>query len=327
MTETIRGSSGFIRGRKRLISPLGQHEELLEVPLDAPRLAVLVLGLGEFLVERRRLLAVDAHLVHHRERDAPGHRAVLEDVVHLRQLLEELIAREGEHVESAVAVGLLELLELLVLGRESASRGDVDDQQHLAVVVGQSGLPAIGRREGDVADVDRGGLGHTHRLSPNQSRGPRVWDNGEVTPTLAPARTSAHRADRARCAGRARADGRDHQHRLPAPVPRVRRRSVRQRDDHLPRAGRAQRHDDAAHHAPRVRDAALDPALRRRPRHGRGRGADSGRRGSRRPHRSQLRLPRAQGHPQGRRGGAARGSSSCSATSSPAPRARPATFR
>ena len=57
------------------------------------------------------------------------------------------------------------------------------------------------------------------------------------------------------------------------------------------------------------KDALLRPALRRRPGHRRPRGGDAGRRGRRRhppgAHRPQLRLPGAQGDPQGRRLGAA----------------------
>ena len=48
-------------------------------------------------------------------------------------------------------------------------------------------------------------------------------------------------------------------------------------------------------------DPACGPALRRRPGHRGGRRPDAGRRGPGRPHRPELRLPRAQGHPQGRR--------------------------
>ena len=123
----------------------------------------------------------------------------------------------------------------------------------------------------------------------------------DVTTALAPAAHPAHRAHRARRARRARADGGHHEHRLPAALPRIRRRAVRQRDDHLPRARRAQRHDDAPDHPPRVRDAAVDPAVRRRPRDRRGRGAGPRRGGPRRSHRPELRMPRPEGHPQGRR--------------------------
>ena len=117
--------------------------------------------------------------------------------------------------------------------------------------------------------------------------------------------TAEHRADQARGAGRARADGGHHEHGVPPAVPRVRRRALRQRDDHEPRARRAHAREHAPHPPPRVRDAAQHPALRGRPEDGRRGGHDARRRGSRRPHRPQLRLPGAEGHPQGRGSGAA----------------------
>ena len=88
-------------------------------------------------------------------------------------------------------------------------------------------------------------------------------------------------------------------------MPGCRARPVRVGDDHDPGAGRAQPEDDAADPVRGGRDAALDPALRRRPGRRRRGGADDRRRGSRRPHRPELRLPGAEGDPQGRRLGAA----------------------
>jgi hypothetical protein len=83
------------------------------------------------------VLAVHLDLVEHREGHAPRGRAVLLDVVGRRELLQELVAREAEHAEAAVAVLLLQLLERRVLGREAAAGGDVHDEQHLARVLRQ----------------------------------------------------------------------------------------------------------------------------------------------------------------------------------------------
>ena len=82
-------------------------------------------------------------------------------------------------------------------------------------------------------------------------------------------------------------------------------RAVRQRDDHHSRAGRAEPEDPEADPVRAGRDAAQHPALRRRPGRRRRRGADDRRGGPRRPRRPELRLPGAQGDPQGRRRGAA----------------------
>ena len=44
----------------------------------------------------------------------------------------EVVAGESQHIETAVAVGLLQFLQALVLGSETATTGHIDDQQHLA---------------------------------------------------------------------------------------------------------------------------------------------------------------------------------------------------
>ena len=127
------------------------------------------------------------------------------------------------------------------------------------------------------------------------------------------AAAAAHRAPRRRVARRARADGRHHQPGLPPALPRVRHgrsrggwrvrgdEPVRVRDGDHPGTRGAHPGDDAAHLARPRRAPALGAALLRRPGHGRVGGPHPRRRGPRRPHRPQLRLPGAQGHPQGRR--------------------------
>src|SRR5471032_3589580 len=49
-------------------------------------------------------------------------------------LLAELVARETQHRKSAIRVTFVQLLQTLVLGRESALAGGVHDQQHLAQI-------------------------------------------------------------------------------------------------------------------------------------------------------------------------------------------------
>ncbi|CAA9218910.1 MAG: tRNA-dihydrouridine synthase DusB, partial [uncultured Acidimicrobiales bacterium] len=110
-----------------------------------------------------------------------------------------------------------------------------------------------------------------------------------------------HRAPRRRPARRAGTDGRRHERRLPAPVPRLRRRAVRERDGHGQRAAA----DERADHADGVLRPRGDPqeraALHRRPEgHRRGRPPPGGG-GRRRPRRPQLRVPGGEGHEEGRR--------------------------
>ena len=124
------------------------------------------------------------------------------------------------------------------------------------------------------------------------------------------------RTARRRPAGRARADGRA----SPTPPSAACAASygagpLRERDGHGPGPRRGQRHAPRAW-SPSADDETcrsvqlygVDPDVM-----GRGR-APAGRRGRRRPRRPQLRLPGGQGHPQGRRRGAAACTGCCSAS-------------
>jgi hypothetical protein len=95
-------------------------------------------------------LAVDLDLLAEREGDAVGGGAELGDLVGAAGLLaHELVAREPDHGEALVGVLLVDLLQLLVLGGETALGGDVDEQR---------GLP-LERREVEVRPVERGDRG------------------------------------------------------------------------------------------------------------------------------------------------------------------------
>ena len=121
-------------------------------------------------------------------------------------------------------------------------------------------------------------------------------------PTGAGASVAQAGVDGRRPAGGAGPDGRGHQRGLPPPVPDLRRRPLRERDDHGPGPGRGQRQDPGHGRLRRRRAGPKRPAVRRRPRgDGRG-GRPAGRRDRRRPHRPQLRVPGRQGDPPGRRG-------------------------
>src|ERR1039457_515255 len=144
-----------------------RHEELLEVPRDVAGVALGVLGLGQLLVERVPGLAVHVDLLEEREGHAVIGRAELDDLLGTPGLLAgELVAREAEHAEALVPVGLLELFEAFVLRGQAALGGHVDQQQRLALVRREGGRRAV---EGRNRDVIEG-----HRLQANGS--PRAAD-------------------------------------------------------------------------------------------------------------------------------------------------------
>src|SRR5690606_16600585 len=102
-------------------------EELGEVPLDpVPEQAALLLAQPR--EQRVRVAAVDVDLGEHREGHAVARLAERRDLLlGARLLTPELVAREPEHDEAAVPVGLPERLEPCVLRSEAALAGGVDD--------------------------------------------------------------------------------------------------------------------------------------------------------------------------------------------------------
>ena len=70
---------------------------------------------------------------------------VIEQYSRMSSIFDQAPGRNWLHGKASTskprsAVRPLQLLELLVLRREPAPRGDVDDEQHLSVVVGQRRL-------------------------------------------------------------------------------------------------------------------------------------------------------------------------------------------
>ena len=142
---------------------VASDEELLEVPLDhleAHKSGLLFL---EPLVDGAGLVAVDIDLLHDGERDTICSTASVIGVSRMRKtgkltvdlaevldlivgsglLRAELVAREAEE-DNIVTVLLLELLvqslEAGVLRGEAALGGRVDDEDNLALVVGEVNL-------------------------------------------------------------------------------------------------------------------------------------------------------------------------------------------
>jgi len=124
--------------------------ELGEVPLDEVSEGAALLVLQE-LPQWAGVVAVHVHLL---EQVEVGVLLLGEayDVVGAAGLLAiELVAGEGQDAQAAVAVLLVELDELLVVGGgQPAKRGDVDDQQDIALVLGQAHVGAGDVLNGEV---------------------------------------------------------------------------------------------------------------------------------------------------------------------------------
>lgn len=121
-------------------------EELFKVPLDALEAHDAGLLLLEPLEEGVGGVAVDVNLLHDGEGDAVVDLAeVLDLVVGAGLLAAKLVTGEAEY-DKVVAVLLLdvlvELLEAGVLRGEAALGGGVDDEDDLALVVGEGDLLA-----------------------------------------------------------------------------------------------------------------------------------------------------------------------------------------
>ena len=111
-------------------------QELCEVPVDvlylisAPQARVDFEVLPDFL----GLVAIDVSLLHHRELDVPLVRDVSSDLFRVARLLEELVARESDNLETFVSELLVHLNQLGVvrLGNASLARS-VDDKHGLRI--------------------------------------------------------------------------------------------------------------------------------------------------------------------------------------------------
>lgn len=125
---------------------VSSDEELFKVPLDALETQKTGLLLLEPGPERVGAVAVDLGLLHDGEADAVVDLAeALNLLVGPGLLAAELVAGEAED-DKVIRVLLLEvgpeLLQALVLRGEAALGGSVDDEDDLALVVGQGNLLA-----------------------------------------------------------------------------------------------------------------------------------------------------------------------------------------
>src|SRR5690606_38944052 len=103
-------------------------EELREVPFDCAALLMVRLLIGEILVERALVFALDRHLGKHRESDAVVLFADrLDLVVGTWFLASKIVRGESQYDEPAVLILLEEGLQPLILRRQSTLGGDVHD--------------------------------------------------------------------------------------------------------------------------------------------------------------------------------------------------------
>ena len=80
--------------------------------------------------------SVHLDFVELRELDVEVGRTELMNLLNrARSLLSELVAREVQNLQPLATVFLLQCLQFLVLGCESAAGGGVHDEQHLTLVV------------------------------------------------------------------------------------------------------------------------------------------------------------------------------------------------
>ncbi len=85
-------------------------------------------GGNQFLIERRAMFTVDVNFAKQREGDAVGSAAEGLNLSSLPGSAEELVAGEPQHAEALGGKLLLQILELLILRRQAAFRGYIDDQ-------------------------------------------------------------------------------------------------------------------------------------------------------------------------------------------------------
>src|ERR1017187_4879841 len=150
----VRGDFLWGRGGGEALhdSSLLVHEELGEVPLDGVTEDAALLAL-EKLVQRMSAVAVHFDFGEQGKVNAIVKLAKRLDVVVVAGLLvAELVAGKAEDFESEVVIFRVNLLQALVLGRESALAGGVDDEQDLALVGGEGLLGAIVELGGKIVD-------------------------------------------------------------------------------------------------------------------------------------------------------------------------------
>src|SRR5580693_7902419 len=160
-----------VRGKAIDDLAAGGDEELLEVPEHlrvlggrhpvaaqvAAECLLVAPGFGyrggQLGVQRVLVGAGDRDLREHRELDAVGARAEFDDLLIAAGFLaREVVGGEAEHGKTPVAELLVHALECLVLRGEPAFGCNIDDKQHVTLVIAQGRRRAVNRLKGNLLD-------------------------------------------------------------------------------------------------------------------------------------------------------------------------------
>ena len=146
-TAPSRPTRNFSKFHATSVSPAGRRAANLAVGLEQGFRP----GLRQRPVERIRIAALDRDLGEDREVHTIGQPAEILDLgIRARLLPGEIVGREAEHDQAAIAIVAVERLEPVILRRQPAFGRDIDDQKHLASIVAKAGRRAIGALDGDV---------------------------------------------------------------------------------------------------------------------------------------------------------------------------------
>lgn len=158
---------------------------LVEVPhWGHPHPAVLAFG-GQKAKQRMRFCTLYGYFAKDFELRAVIGVAKLLNIRILAKLLVEAIRGYGQNLEALGAVSSLQFVEGSELGSELAMRGRVDDEQHLAFVVGQRDRVASGVGQREVVHCTRAlGLG----LGLGRLDGSHRWNEVEAASEASKAR-------------------------------------------------------------------------------------------------------------------------------------------
>ncbi|EGE55693.1 hypothetical protein RHECNPAF_8900109 [Rhizobium etli CNPAF512] len=122
---------------------------------------------GQLPVKRVLGLALHRNLREDREGDIVSAGAEIEDLgVGAGLLALEVVGGESGDDEAALALFAVKFFKPLILRREPAFRGDVDDQQHPALVFAERGFTTIHSLDRDIQHIARHGNLQFHKDNP-----------------------------------------------------------------------------------------------------------------------------------------------------------------